>query len=279
MKRLVRFTSIAVAVALVGAIVAAMAASSAPGSSSLPTITIAMDKTSITVGGALESGAVDVRSTTTIESWGGPALFRLDPGVSAADALAVLAAGNGDPNIVGQVGAIVFNASAPQGTSDVQTTLQPGDYIAVDTAGNDPAQWPTTAFTIAPAADPAALPAAQATIRAIDFGFRGATALHNGQLVRIANRGFLAHEVVGIGVKNVATAKRVMALLRAGEVNKAESLASGFVAFMNPASHGAVQQFVVDAKPGVYVLACGMQTQDHRWYTQLGMERMIHITR
>lgn len=279
MKRLIRLAGIAVAVALVSAIAASVVASSAPGSSSLPIITIAMDQTSITVGGALESGAVDIRSTTTIESEGAPALFRLDTGVSVADALAVLAAGNGDPNIVSQVGAIVFDASVPQGTSDVQTTLQPGDYIAADTAGNDPTQWPTTAFTIAPAAEPATLPAAQATIWAIDFGLRGATTLHNGQLVRIKNRGFLAHEVVGIGVKNVATAKRVMALLRAGRINKAGSLASGFVSFMNPTSHGAVQQMVVDAKPGVYVLACAMKTQDHRWHTQLGMVRMIHVTK
>jgi hypothetical protein len=68
------------------------------------------------------------------------------------------------------------------------------------------------ASSIAPAADPAALPTAQATIWAIDFG------------------------------------------LRAGNTTKAESLATAFVAFMLPTSHGAVQQMVVDAKPGVYVL-------------------------
>jgi hypothetical protein len=279
MKRSITLVSIAIAVTLLSALAATMSAGSPKRSSDLPIITVAMDQTSIAVAGTLESGAVDIRSTTTIESEGSPALFRLDAGVSAADAFAALAAGNGDPNIVGQVGAIVFNASAPQGTSDVQTTLQPGNYIAVDTAGNDPAQWPTTTFTIAPAAEPATLPAAQATIWAMDFGFRGATTLHNGQLVRIENRGFLAYEVFGIGVKNAATAKRVTALMRAGRMAKAGALTSGFASFMNPTSHGAVQQMVVDAKPGVYVLACAMQAQDGRWYTQLGMVRTIHITK
>jgi hypothetical protein len=279
MKRSITLISIAIAVTLLSALAATMAAGAPKRSSDLPIITIAMDQTSISVGGALESGAVDVRSTTTIESEGSPALFRLDQGVSAADALAALAAGNGDPNIVGQVGAIVFNASAPLGTSDVQTTLQPGNYIAVDTTGNDPAQWPTTTFTIAAAAAPATLPAAQATIWAIDLGFRGATTLHNGQFVRVENRGFLSYEVFGIRVKNVVIAKRVTALMRAGKMDKAGALASGFVNFMNPTSHGAVQQMIVDAKPGIYVLACAMQAQDGRWYTQLGMVRTIYITK
>jgi hypothetical protein len=53
----------------------------------------------------------------------------------------------------------------------------------------------------------------------------------------------------------------------------------GHLGFVNPVSHGAAQQMVVDAKPGVYVLACGMQTQDGRLYTGIGMVRMIRITR
>jgi hypothetical protein len=36
---------------------------------------------------------------------------------------------------------------------------------------------------------------------------------------------------------------------------------------------------VVTEKPGVYVLACFMNTQDGRVHTQLGMERTIRIVK
>jgi hypothetical protein len=86
------------------------------------------------------SGAVDIRFTATVESEGQPALFRLNPGVSAAQLAVDLAASNGDPNSLAQDGSIVLGAYAPRGTTDVQTILQPGDYYAVDTAvGNGPA--------------------------------------------------------------------------------------------------------------------------------------------
>jgi hypothetical protein len=284
MKHLVRIggaaASIALAVVLVSAIASTVAASSAQSSRSLPVITITMNKTSITVAGTLQSGAVDIRSTTTNEASGSPVLVRLNPGVTADQAFAFVASPAAqDPNNVSRLGSIVFDADAPQGTSDVQTTLQPGNYIAIDVAGNNPATQPHTAFTIAAAAQPVALPAAQATIKAIDFRFQGATRLHDGELVRFENRGFLVHMIDAVGVKNVATAKRVMSLLRAGKDTQAQRLASGFVGFMGPVSSGALQQLVVTAKPGVYVLVCFMATQDGREHTQLGMLRMIHITK
>jgi hypothetical protein len=88
--------------------------------------------------------------------------------------------------------------------------------LGFDAAGYDPAQW-STACTVVQAAELAALPAPQATIWALDFVFRGAATLRHGQLGRIENRGLLVHEVVAVGFKNVATAKRAMTLMRAGK--------------------------------------------------------------
>ena len=278
MRHLLRIGSIALAIALVSVVGATIAVTSATSSPSLPTITVAMDKTTITVGGALQSGAVDIRSTTTDKSMGVAIFLRLNPGVTAAQALAFIGSPAGqDPNNISQVAAIVVDAPAPKGTTDVQTTLQPGDYLALDGSGNDPL--PNAAFTIAQAADPAALPAAQATVQAIDFGFRGATTLRNGDLVRFANRGHVVHAIGGIRVKNVAAAKQLMTLLRAGKDSKAQHLALAFTDFLEPVSSGVLQQMVVNAKPGVYVLACFEETQDHREHTQLGQLRMIHITK
>ena len=40
-----------------------------------------------------------------------------------------------------------------------------------------------------------------------------------------------------------------------------------------------MQQQVLNAKPGYYVQACFMDTQDGREHTQLGMERVIRIAK
>ncbi len=68
-------------------------------------------------------------------------------------------------------------------------------------------------------------------------------------------------------------------MLRAGKDNKAQKLATGFVDLMDPASPGAMQQQVLDAKSGYYVQACFMDTQDGREHTTLGMERVIRIAK
>jgi hypothetical protein len=51
------------------------------------------------------------------------------------------------------------------------------------------------------------------------------------------------------------------------------------VSFTGPLSSGALQQETITAKPGIYVEVCFMETQDGRAHTQLGMERIIKITK
>ena len=48
---------------------------------------------------------------------------------------------------------------------------------------------------------------------------------------------------------------------------------------MDPASPGALQQSELHAKPGYYVEACFMDTQDGREHTQLGMERVVRVVK
>ena len=40
-----------------------------------------------------------------------------------------------------------------------------------------------------------------------------------------------------------------------------------------------MQQMVLDGKPGYYVEACFMDTQDGREHVQLGMERLVRIVK
>jgi hypothetical protein len=99
----------AVFVLAAGAAIGGLAASSAP-SPTLPRINLAMNGKSIVVGGTLVSGAVNVVSTTTHEATGNAILFRLNPGVTPAQALAH--ANTPDLNSLSDYGSIVFNPEA-----------------------------------------------------------------------------------------------------------------------------------------------------------------------
>ena len=253
------------------------AAATSSAASNLPSLTLAMNGKSITVGGTLQSGAVNVVSTVTQETQGRPALVRLNPGVSFAQAEAAVQAHGGDFNYLDPYGSLVFSTVANRGVTSAQTSLQAGNYVAADLSGH--AHPPNALFTVTQAAGPATLPAPQATMQTIEFGFRGPRQLHDGELVRFQNDGFLVHMIAAIGAKNADTAAKLTAMLKAGKDHRAQRLATAYLVFDAGLSPGEMQQQVITAKPGIYVLACFMNTQDGREYTQLGMERTIRITK
>ena len=270
------------AVALVAAAITTAVAFGAAGTKTggLPTIDVTMDGSSISVEGTLVSGAVDVHSVATGQGPGTPLLVRLNNGVTADQLIAFLSSKKAaDANNVASYGSIVFDSNAGPSGQDVETILQPGNYVAFDATANNPAQWPNTTFTISENNSPAKLPAATQWQKTVEFRFRGPGTLHVGQTIRTSNSGWLVHMMIGFGAKNKAAGREVVKLLRAGQDNKiGKKLASGaFFSFFGPVSHGAVQQFVLQAQPGWYVEACFMDTQDGREHTRLGMERLIHI--
>ena len=69
-----------------------------------------------------------------------------------------------------------------------------------------------------------------------------------------------------------------MADLKAGNDNAVHPLAPGFATFQSTGHARAVQQEKITQTPGIYVLACFMDTQDGREHTTLGMEKTITIT-
>lgn len=268
------------AIATLGVTALSMMAVDSAQASGLPQLTIAMNGKSITIAGALQSGAVDVVSTSTGEAQGRPFLLRLNPGATPAQAYAFTSSPAArDLNNVMRVGSIVFDAQVGRGTSHIQASLQPGRYVAFDLASPNPSKAPHTAFTIAQSAQPATLPTPQATIRAIEFGFRAPNKLHDGELVRFQNDGFLVHMIVATQAPSVQAAKQVAAALQAGNDNKAKHLSIGGTTFADPISSGASQQLKITARPGYWVLASFITIQDGREDTQLGMERIIRIAR
>jgi hypothetical protein len=252
--------------------------------SALPTVTVTVSNSSISVAGALQSGAVDVVMNAAAGSKEpSPTFVLLKPGVTVAELDAYLKSSvvTKDPNSSSKYGSIAFDAEASIGKpAEAQTYLQPGTYVALNGSGENSAKWPTTSFTVSAAASPVSLPAPAATEQSIDFGFRGPSTLHDGQLVRFENAGYLVHMDLAFPVKNVASAKKVIKALKAGQEKGIEKLIVGApVNFAGPLSNGAYQQEAISAKPGVYVQVCFMTTQDGRAHTMLGMERIIKIAK
>ncbi len=208
-----------------------------------------------------------------------PTLVLLKPGVSAASLISFLATNKvtADPNSVSKFGSIVFDA---EGAGEVQTTLAPGQYVALNGEGEKSSKWVTTSFAVAESATPAVLPTPQATEKTIEFAFRGAKVLHDGELVRFENEGYLVHMDLAFAAKSKKAAAKILAGLATGHEKGLNKLAGGPpVGFAGPLSSGAYQQETVTAKPGWYVQVCFMPTQDGRPHTLLGMERVIQITK
>jgi hypothetical protein len=158
--------------------------------------------------------------------------------------------------------------------------LAPGQYLAVNAEGEKSSKWAHSSFVVAASSAPAALPAAQATEKTIEFNFRGPSVLHDGEVVRFENEGYLVHMDLGFAVKSKKAAQLVVQGLLTGHEKGLEKLVAGPPAnFAGPLSSGAFQQETISAKPGWYVQDCFMPTQDGRPHTRLGMERIIKIVK
>jgi hypothetical protein len=255
---------------------AASAAAPASGSGGLPVMTVSMNGKAISVGGTLKSGAERVVFKVTGEPAGGPGFARLDPGATLSQLFAALPAAAQDPNNLYGIAQIVMSTQANKGTSSVYLDLAPGTYVALDLASTAKTP-PLTVFTVWPSHHPAAMPKAGAAISTREFGFTGATKIYDGQTVRWGNAGFLVHMIQGIEAPNLATANKIAADLKAGNDNAAGALAIGEYGWVGALSHGQSFESVVAQKPGYWVIACFMDTQDGREHTTLGMEKVIQI--
>jgi uncharacterized protein GlcG (DUF336 family) len=276
-----RFTLLLTVTASALLAAATIAVGPAAASSTLPTLSLKITNSSIAVGGSTQSGAVNVVSTATGVKEANVILFLLKPGATFDEVEAAIQKAHGDTNVTSKYGSLVFDAEVASGqTSEAQTYLQPGQYVAVLPGGEGKGSKAHTLFTVTASASPVALPAPEATIRSIEFGFKGPSTLHDGELVRFENEGYLVHMDLAAPVKNMKAAKQVVKDLLAGKEKAFEKLIAGPPAgFAGPLSHEAFQQETITAKPGIYVELCFMDTQDGRSHTQLGMERIIHIAK
>jgi hypothetical protein len=270
-------TRMAVSLVVVASAFVLMTASSV-AASSLPTLTLAVSKNAITVGGAEVSGAVNVAISVTGEPSDQPTLILLKPGVTAAElGKAVSKFGMDTPfDAIDPYGTLEFDSQvvAKGKTITDQALLPAGNYVAVNN-GNG-----FQSFTISASSSPASLPAPGGTVKAIDFGYRGAATLHDGELVRFENDGYLIHMVEYAKTGSVSNAKKAEKFLLAGQLQKAKKYVIAPPGqFAGPLSTGAMEQETITQSPGVYVILCLMNAEDGRDHYQLGMFRTIRITK
>ncbi len=270
-----------VATSSVLAILSALAGFGSAQASSLPTLNLALTSSTITVSGSTTAGAVNVATTAKGLKEGAAILLQLRPGETASQVISFLSSKAAeDPNSASKFGSIVFDVEAAEGkTVEAQTTLSPGEYVALSAPGEGPPK-AHAVFTVTSNSAPAALPAAAATERTIDFGFKGPSTLRDGEVVRFENEGYVVHMDLAFPVKSKASAATAVKALLSGKEKGLKKLIAGPpVAFAGPLSTGGFQQETITAKPGWYVQVCFMQTQDGRDHTRLGMERIIKITK
>ncbi len=273
----------AVCALLAGSAMLSIAGLSSAQGATLPALDLSLTKSSVAVSGSTVSGAVNVVVTAAKGlKEPSPVLVRLNPGKTVADLEAIVnSKAISDPNNVSKVGAIVFDAEGtPGGTSEAQTELQPGNYVALNVEGENPKNPPHTAFTVTASPAPAAMPAPAATLKTIEFGFKGPSTIKVGEVVRFENEGFLVHMDIGFPMKSKKAAMKGLVDFKTGKEKAIFKLVAGEpIQFFGPLSSGAFQQETITAKPGWYLQACFMDTQDGRQHTALGMERVLHIVK
>jgi hypothetical protein len=214
MKRPV-FVTAAVSVAAVFSGLALMTTSFV-AASSLPTLTLAVTKINVVVGGSKVSGAVNIVSTLTGEANDSPALVLLAPRVTPKVAV--------ESHLVDQRRLARCNRSLRDDRVRWLHQRRDSDHGP----GGSPA-WPLRRgrqrqrlhrFTVTKCANPARLPTPGGTVKAIDFAFRGSSTLSDGELVRFSNDGYLIHMLAYAQTKDMADAKQAEADLLAGTINK-----------------------------------------------------------
>jgi len=270
----------------VGSLCAIGAAPAGAGAATLPTLNVSVSKTAITATGSAVAGGVNI-VTTAAKGLKEPAtvLVRLNPGVTPAEFEAFIKSKKfSDPNNVAKLGAIVFDAEGiPGATTEAQTDLTAGTYVLLNAEGQNPTNPPHSTLVVGPptaAVPSSALPSPGATEKTVEFGFRGPTTLKVGEVVRFENEGFLVHMNIAFPVKSKHAAFEAVRLMRRGQERKVFRLVKGQpFAFYGPLSPGAFQQQTITAKPGWYIQACFMATQDGRVHTALGMERAFRVVK
>ena len=211
------FVSLLAAVSLMSA--------GAAQASTLPTLTLTLTKSSITVAGATQSGGVNVVSTATGVKEANVILFLLKPGATfdEVEAAVKTAAWRYQRDEQVRLARIRRRSDSrpEQRSPDVPATRS---ICCSDSRRRRQGVEGARALHGDRCRIPRRAAGAEATIRSIEFGFRGPSTLHDGELVRFENEGFLVHMDIAAPVKNMKAARQAVKDLLSGKEKALEKL-------------------------------------------------------
>jgi hypothetical protein len=194
-------------------VVAGVGAAQAPP----PTVTVTVTESSLTVGatGPLATGPTRFEFVNSDESAPEVAIAALRPGVTV-DAFSAALRSNPDAAIEMvhlDGGATLTEADASRAVT--MTLRASSTYVAVNLAGDNPADWEVVSFSTSDQANGASPPRADARVNIFDLRFRGAKRLPRNGVVRFENKGWAPHFALAAPLKRKAKQRAVArALLR-----------------------------------------------------------------
>ncbi len=176
-----------------------------------PTVTVTATETTLTVAptGPLASGPTRFEF---VSSGGAPpelAIAALRPGVTLDQFSAAL---RSSPDAAIELIHLDGGASfSPADTTRVVTMnlRASSTYVAVNLAGDKPADWEVTSFSTSDQSNGASAPKADARVRIVDLRFLGANTLPRNGVVRFENAGWAPHFALAAPLKAKATKKKV----------------------------------------------------------------------
>jgi hypothetical protein len=185
-----------------------------------PTVTVTVSESSLAVGasGPLAAGLTRFDVVSSDNQGAEVSIGALRPGVTV-DAFTAALRSNPDDAI--EMAHLDGGASLAPGQASraVTLNLRPSStYVAINLAGENPANWEVVSFTTSDQANGASAPQADARVGIFDLRFRGAKRLPRNGVVRFENNGWAPHFAVAAPLRRKAKQRAVArALLRNAE--------------------------------------------------------------
>lgn len=256
----------------------AVAASIVQAQGAPPTVTITANPRSLALRGAeaIQAGPTrfDVRRSNRRDH--DVAIAALRPGRTVAEFERVLRRVR-NPDVLFELvtvdGGVGLLATRSRGA--VTFALKPNtSYVVIDTASENPRRWPLTSFTVGAATGTAVAPRPDATVRMVDFRFRGASTLPRSGTVQFQNRGRAPHFAIAFPLRRGADSDGAERAIRRNQ----ESRFNRFVAGPPSEPQTLVTTRATNDnelrfdRPGRYLLVCFFNGHNQR-----GMYKTVRV--
>jgi hypothetical protein len=242
-----------------------------------PTVTVTVTESSLTVGatGPLAAGPTRFDIVSSDRNAAEVTIGALREGVTVDEFTTAL---RSSPDAAIELAHLDGGASLSPGQANRALTLNvrpSSTYVAVNIAGDNPADWEVVSFTSSDQSNGASAPSADARVRMFDLRFRGASRLPRNGVVRFENLGWAPHFALAAPLRRNAKQRAVARALLRNQQRRLEGLLDfrNSIEAQSLVTRGAVNYNELRfAKRGRYVMVCFFEGHN----TQ-GMFRFVRV--